>query len=85
MMKTVTSRMVFQSELPKINSYPPRMNSEVTEQRIFLIEHGVHFVSEDEVETDNISEWTIVPINNMMTFPAWRLTIRTSSFMKTRK
>ena len=85
MMTTVMSKMVFQSKLPKTNSYPPRMNSEVTEQRIFLIEHGVHFVSEDEVETDNISEWTIAPMNNMMTFHACRLTIRTSSFTKMRK
>ena len=85
MTKTAMSRMVFQSKLQKITNYLPRMNSEVTEQHTFLIEHGVHFVSEDEVETDNISEWTIVPISNMTTFLAWRLTIRTSSYTKMRK
>ena len=85
MMKTVTSRSVFQLRLAKIISYPPKMNSDVTEQLIYLIELGVHFVFADEAETDNISEWTIALIKNMTTYLALRSIIRSSSFMKKKK
>ena len=85
MMKTVTSRLVFQLKLAKIMNCPPKMNSDVTEQLIYLIELGVHFVFEDEAETDNILEWTIALIKNMMTFLACRSIIRSFSFMKKKK
>ena len=85
MMKTVTNRLEFQLKLPKIINYPPKMSSDVNEQLIYLIELGVHFVFEDEAETDNILEWTIALIKNMMTVLAWKSTIRSSSFMKKKK
>ena len=85
MMKTVTSRSEFQLKLPKIINYPPKTSSDVTEQLIYLIELGVHFVFEDEVETNDIFAWITAQMKDMMIYLAWRLIIRSLSFMRRKR
>ena len=81
----MTMSKMFQSNLLKIISCLTRRNSEITDQHIFLIVHGAHFVSEDDAEIDSTSEWTVVQIDNMMTFLDSRLTILILSFMKMKR